>query len=98
MCEPSPLTGSFVGPRVLYKNKEGLRFVSHVTPVYMLAYHAGCVGGPIQYYSEASHQHQPEETGATGATRSTTTSRYCGVEAYWQLEPGQLRTLVSSVS
>ena len=57
---------------------------------------SGCAGGPIQYYGEANHQHQPAKTGATAPT--TFTSRYCGVEAYWQLKPGQLRNLISSVS
>lgn len=45
---------------------------------------AGCVGGPIQYYGE---DRQPGLT-----------TRYCGVEAYWQSPPGQVRNLVRSVS
>eukprot|EP00903_Cladosiphon_okamuranus_P007973 g7695.t1 len=56
---------------------------------------AGCVGGPIQYYAEASYQQQPAATGAAAATPAVT-GRYCGVEAYWQLKPGQLRNLISS--
>ena len=61
-----------------------------------LACGAGCVGGLIQYYGEARHQQHPAATGVT--VPMTFTSRYCGVEAYWQLKPGQLRNLISSVS
>eukprot|EP00752_Nemacystus_decipiens_P005505 g4981.t1 len=55
---------------------------------------AGCVGGPIQYYGEANHQDQLTPTGEPVPT--TFTNRYCGVEAYWQLKPGQLRNLIKS--
>ncbi|CBJ31518.1 expressed unknown protein [Ectocarpus siliculosus] len=52
---------------------------------------SGCVGGPIQYYGEARHQDEHDGSGSTA-----TTNRYCGVESYWQVKPGQVRNLVTS--
>lgn len=79
----------------------GLACLSLVWSACLLACRAGCVGGPIQYYAEASHQHQPAAPGAAGPTTGSTpaiTSSYCGVESYWQIKPGQLRNLIASVS
>ncbi|CAM9836849.1 unnamed protein product [Scytosiphon promiscuus] len=55
---------------------------------------AGCVGGPIQYYGTADYQQQGhgEETG----TPRTLKNHYCGVEAYWQAQPGPVRNLIKS--
>ncbi|CAM9444106.1 unnamed protein product, partial [Ectocarpus sp. 12 AP-2014] len=54
---------------------------------------SGCVGGPIQYYGEARHQDEHDGLGSPA-----TTNRYCGVESYWQVKPGQVRNLVTSAS
>lgn len=56
--------------------------------------HAGCVGRQIQYYGSADYHHGSE---GKSSSRGTATNHYCGVTAYWQAFPDQVRGLVDSV-